>query len=213
MDALWNHLNVKVDGGAKSDATVIKSVPDYFHYLKPKLVSKDLATSICEYLSHKTHELYDKCTPDEKNKGKHFIKNFKPTSELIGAFTSLGYPKFDKYNGMTHNRWKSNLWNITKSWVANLTKFVTTLGMKTKRSYLSKSWLIQSKNSRPIKVEIKRRQDKAALQAVNGSTRVITADTVMNNNDIVSNVHENNSDDVEDVNNVEGDKNDNCKIK
>lgn len=53
------------------------------------------------------------------------------------------------------------------------------------------------KNKNYIQAEIKRRYDEAALHALNASTSVITVDAVKNNNDIVSNVHEEKCDDVE----------------
>ena len=133
------------------------------------------------------------------------MKTFLPFSKLIGEFTPSGYPVYDKNNGVTHNMWKSNLLNITRVGVANITKFVRDSGFKGSKFVLSKSWLVMAKNKNYIQAEIKRRNDEAALHAVNASTSVITADAVKNNNDIVSNVHEENCDDMEDINDINGD--------
>ena len=80
MDALLDYLNVTV-GGDKSDGndtTAIESVPDYFNYLKPKLASKDLATSICEFLTHNSRESYEKGTTSAQKsfKGKIIHEDF-----------------------------------------------------------------------------------------------------------------------------------------
>ena len=100
------------------------------------------------------------------------MKTFLPVSKLIGEFIRSGYPSYDR-NNISHNIWTSNLLNITRVGIANLTKFVTDSGFKDTKFFLSKIWLKMPKNKKIIQAEIKRQYDEAALHAVNASTSVI----------------------------------------
>ena len=175
LNKILNHLNVRAIGDSSSnviiieegcdssnniEAEYIKIVPDWFGYLKPLLTTKNVSTAICEYLTHESHASYKKfVTTEESKKEKHVMKNLKIITELVRGFIPLGYPKFDRSSGITHSAWKSNLLNITKLGLQALTEFVTTSGLKTTRTAISKSWLINQKNVKPIFLEIGRRKN------------------------------------------------------
>ena len=154
LNKILNHLNVRAIGDSSSNVMIIeegcdssntieaehiKVVPDWFGYLKPLLTTKNVSTAICEYLTHESYASYKKfVTAEQTKRGKHVMKNLKLITELVRGFIPSGYPKFDRSGGMTHSVWKSNLLNITKLGLQALTEFVTTSGLKTTRSAMSK---------------------------------------------------------------------------
>ena len=162
LNKILNHLNVTAIGDSNSDVMIIeegcvssntieaehiKVVPDWFGYLKPLLTTKNVSTSICEYLTHESYASYKKfVTAEQTKKEKHVMKNLKLITELVRGFIPSGYPTFDRSGGMMHNVWKSNVLNIIKLGLQALTEFVTTSGLKTTRSVVSKSWLVKEKN-------------------------------------------------------------------